>query len=151
MDAAHHGGESVIAVNGSRMKHVRVSAGSRTDAHGGNSRAELVEAIDELEGEQSALAARKRQIEARLAEIGHRIRGHQLPRKEYLSLTSEQSGLVGELKSLETMFADIHARLKRLRRDLHGFEKHDTHAETNALLRLILRELEVLNGRERAV
>lgn len=136
-------------VSGGRVKEVLVSAGSRRDARGINTRDELAKALDELETERHAMSARKREAQFRLSEIKNKIRAaHRVPPDEYRRLCNEQTSLVKEVGELETMFADANKRLHRLRQDLDAFERPNRTIETNELLRAILAELRAMNARQ---
>lgn len=132
----------------SDIKRTNASDGSRTDAHGGNSRGELQEAIARLEAERTSLVARRQQIDTRLGMITGHIRVSQrLPQREYAKLVAEQGELKKESVVLVTRCNELKQQIKALNIDLNDHDKLGGLNVTNDILREILRELQSIKSK----
>lgn len=128
-----------------RSRPTNASDGSRTDAHGGNSRGELVEAVEAAQREYDAAAGRVRAAETRLGELADRVRGRS-PSESHRQLVAAAKR---ERVDAQAEAAELKTRLNALRLDLRNAEREggrsaqlDRQAE---LLRDILAELRAIH------
>jgi hypothetical protein len=108
---------------------------------------DIIKAIEACKAELAALKNRKLQIQVRLAEIKTAIRGKWLPRGQYDQLCEEQVSLIAEIAEKEQAAYELTTRRGKLEADIRGIEKPDRLAETNLILRAVLKELRLLNSR----
>lgn len=140
------------SVNQGGVKQVRVSESSRNDARGGKpSLPEIKKALDKLDEERAALVAQKRQLQTRLAFLKNQDKSRRFNEADYQKLADEQTALTEEVNANETKLGELKVRRIRLKRDMDEEDGgKGERTETNILLRKILVELELLNGRQRA-
>jgi hypothetical protein len=124
-----------------KTKPTNASQGSRTDAHGGDSRGELVAAIDAAQREYDEASARVRSVQVTLAELSAKVKGRQLSEHHYRTICESQSDAKRKL-------ADKKRRLKSLNDDLARFDSQKKRSkggeEIVGLLRQLLTEVRII-------
>lgn len=131
-----------------KSRPTNVGNGSRTDARGGDSRGELVVAIDSAQREYDAAVAEVAGCQSRLATLNSRVRGQQVPASVYASVCREQAEVKQRIVELQIEMAEKKRRLKAMNEDLYAFDKSGTAAasrnEMVDVLKAILTEMRAI-------
>lgn len=131
-----------------KSRPTNVGDGSRTDARGGDSRGELVAAIDSAQREYDAAVAEVAGCQSRLATLNGRVRGQQVANSVYASVCREQAEVKQRIVELQTEMAEKKRRLKAMNEDLYAFDRSQTaRASRNEMadvLKLILTEMRAI-------
>lgn len=128
-----------------KSKPTNVGDGSRTDAHGGNSRGEMINAFEAVQREYHAACAVVRNLQTQMGELASRLKGRRPTDPQYHTLIGRRNETNQQLKDAETAAAELRARLNALKVDLREGERTHSRsaqlAESADLLRQILTEL----------
>lgn len=134
-----------------KPRPTNISDGSRTDAHGGDSRGELVAAVDAAQREYDAAVALVTGLQARLARLNGRVRGQRVSDSTYAATCREQGEVKQEIATAMATLAEKKRRLKALNEDLYEAGKNITKSgqrdEMVGLLTKILGELRAIRIR----